>query len=239
MGRNTWLATDSDSVFEIGGEGPMTAKMASRRWPTMVTPAAHATSGGGSAEHEDDMDSKGSMGDNDGIDGEGNKGSTEDDDGKSGKRSQGEDDDDDDGTGGEGSKGDARDACWIPRTPGSKSISRTGREHPRTMPRLTSSSSPMLHRQQSQGRSLVSPATGDRFIPNRGNMNMDLCRASVLSAEKRRLESIGKAAVRARRRRLDQLHDAAEESSAQPQVPSQDEPESRLQTEFHRRMKAL
>jgi cell division cycle protein 20 (cofactor of APC complex) len=95
----------------------------------------------------------------------------------------------------------------------------------------------MLRREHSLGsarRSQISPAHGDRFIPNRANMNTDLCRASVLTAEKRRLETIGKAAARHRRKMGDKGDDG---SSTSPRT-SQPEPETRLQAEFHRRMKA-
>jgi hypothetical protein len=92
----------------------------------------------------------------------------------------------------------------------------------------------MLRRDQSLGcarRSHASPVYGDRFVPNRANMNMDLCSASVLTAEKRRLESIGKAAARQRRKDDD-------DGSSPPPLTPQPEPETRLQAEFHRRMKA-
>lgn len=107
------------------------------------------------------------------------------------------------------------------------------------MPRLTSkSASPILHRQASLGsgsRTTSSPSTGDRFIPNRAKMNMDLCSASMLAAEKRRMESIGKAAAR-QRRKLDN-EDNDDSSTSPPRTPHT-EPESTLQAEFHRRMKA-
>lgn len=109
-----------------------------------------------------------------------------------------------------------------------------------TMPRLTSkAASPMLRRQVSQGsagpHTTSSPSTGDRFIPNRAEMNVDLCSASILSAEKRRMESIGKAAAR-QRRKLD-AENSSDSDTNSPQTPHS-EPESTLQAEFHRRMKA-
>ena len=95
---------------------------------------------------------------------------------------------------------------WIPRTPASKAAARKRQMGINTMPRLTSKAqSPMmLPRQSSFGsgnrRITESPSYGDRFIPNRAKMNMDLCTASMLSAEKRRMASIGKAAARQRRK---------------------------------------
>jgi hypothetical protein len=65
-------------------------------------------------------------------------------------------------------------------------------------------------------------------------MNMDLCRASVLTAEKRRLETLGKVGARQRRKMSD---NGDVGSSTSPQTP-QPEPETRLHAEFHQRMKA-
>lgn len=65
-------------------------------------------------------------------------------------------------------------------------------------------------------------------------MNMDLCRSSVLTAEKRRLESLEKAAARQRRR-------AGENGCPTPSSPTrmlQEDQGSALQTEFWRRMKS-
>ena len=77
---------------------------------------------------------------------------------------------------------------------------------------------------------------GDRFIPNRSEMNMDLCRASILAGEKRRMECM--AAAR-QRRRLDNNstgNDATDDDSPPPtpQRPTM----TPLQAEFNRRMKA-
>ena len=127
---------------------------------------------------------------------------------------------------------------WIPRTPASKAAARKRRKGVSTMPRLTPSPLPMLRRHPSHGnscRTTSSPSTGDRFIPNRAKMNMDLCSASILSAEKRRVESIGKAADRQRCKR--DVDNCDDNSITPPQTPYS-EPESALQAEFHRRMKA-
>lgn len=128
---------------------------------------------------------------------------------------------------------------WIPKTPASKAAARKRRYGVNTMPRLTSKTqSPMLRRQASLGKSghraTSSPSTGDRFIPNRAKMNVDLCSASMVSAEKRRMESITMAAARQRRK----LDDENSDDSSSPTRTPHNEPESMLQAEFHRRMKA-
>ena len=125
--------------------------------------------------------------------------------------------------------------CWIPRTPASKSAARGGQSSARTVPRLTSPS-PILRREQVLGsarHSMVSPSPGDRFICNHGKMNMEQCRASVLPTKKRRMESIGKAATRRRRR----LNGSADPNATAPLQAPQTEPETLLQAEFPRHMK--
>lgn len=130
---------------------------------------------------------------------------------------------------------------WIPRTPASKAAARKRQMGISTMPRLTSrAQSPMMLPRQSSfgsgGRGITdSPSYGDRFIPNRAKMNLDLCTASMLSAEKRRMESIGKAAARQRRKLS---ADDVDEDNDTPLQPSHSEPDSTLQAEFNRRIKA-
>jgi cell division cycle protein 20 (cofactor of APC complex) len=77
-----------------------------------------------------------------------------------------------------------------------------------------------------------SPAFGDRFIPNRANMDIDRCSASIRTGEKRRLDALPKAAS-ARRRRHSERNQADEDPTSQPM------PISQRQLEFNRQMEAV
>ena len=102
----------------------------------------------------------------------------------------------------------------------------------RTMPDLsTLLSTPQRRQQQANTRRIQSsPAFGDRFIPNRSNMDMDRCSASIRAGEKRRLEALPKAAD-ARRRKLAGGDD---DDAALPTMPV-----SERQMEFNRQMEAV
>jgi len=77
--------------------------------------------------------------------------------------------------------------------------------------------------------------SGDRFIPNRAHLRVDLCRASFLSAEKRRIEVIDKAVENRRQQTGDNTDPNTGSPSSSP-APARGDPLTPLQSEFRRRM---
>ena len=128
-----------------------------------------------------------------------------------------------------------RNEEWIPKTPASKAAARKRLDGVRTMPNLsTLLSTPQRSTQKAKKRhAQSSPAFGDRYIPNRANMDMDRCSASIRAGEKRRIEVLPKAAT-ARRRKLAGNDIRGDGNDDVPPVPV-----SQRQVEFNRQMEAV
>lgn len=109
---------------------------------------------------------------------------------------------------------------------GSPSVLRTPLRNCRTISnqkraRIRQHSSPCLQ--------APSSSNSDRFIPNRQYMDMEICRANVISAEKQRVAAIEKKAEQLR------LGENGDPNSQSP--PSRGETLTPLQSEFRRRMR--
>lgn len=128
-----------------------------------------------------------------------------------------------------------RNEEWIPKTPASKSAARKRLDGVMTMPNLsTLLSTPQRSTQMTKKRhAQSSPAFGDRYIPNRSNMDMDRCSASIQAGEKRRIDVLPKAAT-ARRQKL-----AGNDIRGQDNDDIPTAPVSQRQVEFNRQMEAV
>lgn len=129
----------------------------------------------------------------------------------------------------------SRNREWIPKTPASKAAARKRIDGVRTMPDLsTLLSTPQRNQQQvaKARHAQSSPAFGDRFIPNRANMDIDRCSASIRAGEKRRIDVLPKAAASQRRKLAGNDKDDDDERHELMPV-------SQRQVEFNRQMEAV